>query len=48
MTSFLVIPQILSDMRWVMETWGKSGSLDPFAKVYEVRMFRYSKPYIYL
>jgi hypothetical protein len=34
---FSVIPALLEDSRRVMETWGKSGTFDPFEKIYEVR-----------
>ena len=33
---FAVIPLLLDDTRVMMESWGTSGSLDPFDKVYEV------------
>ena len=34
-----VIPQILEDSRRVIHSWGYSGKLDPFERIYEVRMF---------
>lgn len=33
-----VIPAILGDCRNIMDSWGKSGSFDPFNTVYEVRV----------
>jgi hypothetical protein len=32
----IVIPAILEDSRKTMETWGVSGTFDPFDKIYEV------------
>jgi sterol 14-demethylase len=32
----LVIPIILEDSRRTMETWGTSGTFNPFEKIYEV------------
>lgn len=32
----VVFPHLLEDTRRYMETWGQSGKLDPFDKVYEV------------
>lgn len=34
----IVIPFLLEDTRQMMESWGASGKLDPFDKVYEVRV----------
>lgn len=33
-----VIPAILGDCRHIMDSWGKSGSFDPFDTIYEVRV----------
>lgn len=32
-----VIAPILEDCRRMMDTWGASGTFDPFEKIYEVR-----------
>ncbi len=33
-----VIPLLLEDSRRMLEGWGDSGVLDPFKKIYEVRV----------
>jgi hypothetical protein len=33
---YTVIPAILKDSQEKMETWGASGTFDPFDKIYEV------------